>query len=204
MLQHATHVFVASVVPKASKILARIRPDAVFLHGDQPLPIPLNYPRPREIGADRLANAIALHKMGKFPAIAVDFGTAITLDILDARGAYCGGVIAPGWQLMLDYLHEKTALLPAVKLTSKPNVIGRSTNSAIRSGVFYGFVGLVIHLLEKVSATLSEPPQIVLATGGDCAWISEKVPHIQAYDPMLTLRGLKIFGDFHTSFVTKK
>jgi len=191
-----TEIFASSVVPGATKILKTAFPHAKILSGSAPLPIPLKYPKPSEIGADRIANAIALHALGKYPAMAVDFGTAITIDILDHEGAYVGGVIAPGWQSMLHYLHEKTALLPLVKLIGKPPPIGKNTKQAICSGVYYGFIGLVQNIIKNSVQHLATPPQLIVATGGDSSWISKNIPLIQKTIPNLTLNGLGIYADF--------
>ncbi len=191
----AEKICIASVVPRATQVFYKLRPDAEFLSGTRSLPVQISYPHAAEIGADRLANAIALHKLGRFPAIALDFGTAITLDILDERGFYCGGVIAPGWQMMLSYLHEKTALLPRVRLTKQPDPIGKSTSAAICAGVHYGFIGLVRNILKHAISSLPRSPALIIATGGDSNWISREIPDIQYTDPLLTLRGIQIFAE---------
>jgi type III pantothenate kinase len=189
-------IIVSSVVPKVTQIIKKTFPQSQILSGTNPLPINLRYPKPSEIGADRIANAIALHAMGKFPAIAVDFGTAITLDILDSTGAYIGGVIAPGWQSMLAYLHEKTALLPLAKIQGTPPPIGKNTLQAIRAGIHYGFIGLVQNIIRSSCGHLPVPPRLIVATGGDSSWICKNLPEIQENIPNLTLDGLRLYAEF--------
>jgi len=188
-------IIAASVVPKVTEILKETFPNTHLLSGKSHLPILIDYPNPSEIGADRLANAIALYSFGQFPAIAVDFGTALTFDILDHRGAYVGGAIAPGLHTMLSSLHEKTALLPHVVLRNPPSPIGKNTINAIRSGVYYGAVGLIQNIIKCISFELYSKPKLIISTGGDGPWICKRIPEIQKNYPNLTLDGLRLYGE---------
>ena len=110
----------------------------------------IDYPRPETIGADRLANATAATALYGSPAVVVDFGTAVTFDVISADRKYIGGVIAPGLNAMTDYLHKRTALLPRVTLREPRRAVGRSTAEAMRSGAVYGYRGLVAEILRQV------------------------------------------------------
>ncbi|MCB1224410.1 MAG: type III pantothenate kinase [Verrucomicrobiales bacterium] len=163
------------------------------------LGIGIRYPEPASIGPDRLANAIALAHQYGAPGIGIDFGTAVTFDIVAADACYIGGIIAPGLRLMTDYLHERTALLPRVDLREPPHAIGQSTQEAILAGAAIGYRGMVQGLLDAVKAELPPTPRapVVVATGGDAAWIIQGMRADQPIhvDPDLTLHGLRLFGN---------
>ena len=119
----------------------------------------------------------------------VDFGTAVTFDIVDARPAYIGGVIAPGLDAMRHYLHQKTALLPKIDLERPESAIGRSTVHAMQSGAFHGYRGLTREILARVIAELDCPAKVI-ATGGYAALIADGLPEIESVEPYLTMHGL--------------
>lgn len=186
---------IGSVVPAKAAILSawlETRGPVHLLGPHSPLGIGIDYPEPAQIGADRLANAVGvLHRHG-VPAIVIDFGTAVTFDVVTAEPAWCGGVIAPGLGAMSDYLSRRTALLPVVELTEPPSAIGKSTVHAMQSGAVYGYRGLVKEILAKLLAELpAEPKPHIIATGGDAALISNGIPEIEAVDPDITLDGLR-------------
>ena len=188
-----------SVVPAAVPAFREaLGPDLIELRHDLPPPIAIDYPQPASIGADRLANAIALARLHGAPGIVIDFGTAVTFDIVSAAGSYVGGVIAPGLRLMTDYLHERTALLPKVNLREPAQAIGKSTEQAILAGAAIGYRGMVKGILEALRQELGGGPVKVVATGGDAEWIvaglGEKIP----CDPDLTLHGLRLTGEDRT------
>lgn len=151
----------------------------------------IRYPRPETIGPDRLSNALAVRVRHGAPAVVVDFGTAVTFDVVDAAGCYAGGVIAPGLSLMTDYLHEKTALLPRIEIRDVTSSIGKSTEEAMRIGAVHGYRGLVRELLTRLRAELGPGPIPVIATGGYARLISKGLPEIDAVEPLLTLEGLR-------------
>jgi type III pantothenate kinase len=155
------------------------------------LGIGIDYPRPEQVGADRLANAIAVHARHGAPAVVIDFGTAVTFDVVSAAPAYCGGVIAPGLGAMSEYLTRRTALLPAVELAEPQRAIGKSTEEAMRAGAVYGYRGLVREILARLRAEI-DGAAVVVATGGDAALIARGVPEIDRVDPDLTLEGLRL------------
>lgn len=144
---------------------------------------------PREVGADRIVNAVAAADAYGGPVIVCDFGTATTFDCVDASCSYVGGVIAPGLRISEDALYSRTAQLPRVRLERPPNVIGGNTVHAMQSGLLYGYVGLVDALIVRIQAEMGQAATVV-ATGGYASLISEEAAHIQHVDPYLTLRGL--------------
>lgn len=154
------------------------------------LGVEVDFPDPSKIGAGRLANAAAVTETKpEQPIVVVDFGTAVTFDIVDARPAYIGGVIAPGLDAMRHYLHERTALLPEIEIARPSSAIGRSTIHAMQSGAYHGYRGLVLEILARISEELESPPKTI-ATGGYAALIADDLPGISAVDTHLTLRGL--------------
>jgi len=192
-----SRVVCASVVPRATEMLCAFFGDQLLvLRHDLDLGIGIKYPKPESIGADRLANAVALTRLYGAPGIVIDFGTAVTFDIVDATPAYVGGVIAPGLRLMTDYLHERTALLPKVDLSEPVSAVGKSTEQAILSGAAIGYRGMIRGLLEALRKELGSPANLrVIATGGDAAWIASGLPEIEAVDADLTLHGLRLVGN---------
>lgn len=152
--------------------------------------MPILYDNPKEVGPDRIANAVAALELYGGPAIVVDFGTATTFDALSADGEYLGGAIAPGIQVSLDALVEKAAALRRVELLEPKNIIGRSTVESIQSGTLFGYAGLVQGLCERFAQVLGNAS--VIATGGMGELLLRFCPSIQHYEPWLTLYGLKI------------
>jgi type III pantothenate kinase len=152
----------------------------------------IDYPKPGTIGADRLANAVAgRHRFGA-PLVVLDFGTAVTFDVVDRHANYVGGVIAPGLAAMTDYLHEHTALLPHIRIRECPRVIGRSTEEAMLVGAVHGYRGLIRELIMELKRELGARRLPVVATGGYARLIARKLPEIDAIEPNLTLEGLRL------------
>lgn len=152
----------------------------------------IHYPKPRTIGADRLANAVAARHFFGAPSVVVDFGTAVTFDVVNRRGDYVGGIIAPGLAALTTYLHEKTALLPAIKIREVSAVVGKSTEQAMLIGAVHGYRGLIRELIHKLKHELKSPHLPVVATGGYARLMAAKLPEITAVDPLLTLKGLHL------------
>jgi type III pantothenate kinase len=145
--------------------------------------------RPEVIGTDRLVDAVAAYHQVGGAVIVIDFGTATTFNVIDSRGTFLGGAIAPGLGTVTRALIERASALPAVELVAPAQAIGRDTIPAIQSGLVYGYVGLVEGLLRRICAELGEPA-IVLATGGLGGVIAPLTDAIHAYDPWLTLAGI--------------
>jgi type III pantothenate kinase len=157
------------------------------LHG-----VGIDYPKPNTIGPDRLANAVAARHHFGAPVVVVDFGTAVTFDVVNARGNYVGGIIAPGLAAMTDYLHEKTALLPRIRIHEFKRAIGKSTEEAMLVGAVHGYRGLIHGLLAELKRELKARHLPVVATGGYAKLIAAKLPEISRVEPNLTLEGLRL------------
>jgi type III pantothenate kinase len=145
--------------------------------------------RPAAVGADRLVNAVAAHAVHKGPLIVVDFGTATTFDIVASNGDYEGGVIAPGANLSAEALHRAAAMLPRVAVERTQAVIGKDTEPAMRSGLFWGYVGLIEGLVKRIKEEYGSP-MTVIATGGLANIFFKQTSAIDHLDPDLTIRGL--------------
>jgi type III pantothenate kinase len=195
-------IVVSSVVPQKNKLIAVAagRTRTLFLHPKLDLGVGVDYPAPRSIGADRLANAAAVAELYGYPAIVVDFGTAVTFDVVSARGDYVGGVIAPGLEAMTNFLYQRTALLPKLNLREPRNAIGKTTREAMMSGAIFGYRGLVREILIRVRAeNFPRRKPRVVATGGYAQLIARKLPEIEAVHPNLTLEGLRIIANRNVS-----
>jgi len=152
----------------------------------------IDYPKPESIGADRLANALAVKHFFGAPAVVVDFGTAVTFDVVNSRGNYVGGIIAPGLSAMTDYLHEKTALLPRIKIRDPKAIIGKNTEQAMLIGAVNGYRGLIRGLIRDLKGKLKVGQLPVVATGGYAELIADDLPEITSVQPNLTLEGLRL------------
>ena len=197
----------SSVVPRATPVAKRYlkrgwNVDCLELTAATVRGLGVDYPHPETLGADRLANAVAARHHFGAPCVAVDFGTALTLDVVDDRGNFTGGIIAPGLALMTQYLHEKTALLPAVEWQPTAAVIGKSTAEAMRIGAGVGFRGLVRELLQELQQILRTRRLPIVATGGYAALVAGEIPEITAVDPLLTLEGLRLSFLGHSAETT--
>jgi type III pantothenate kinase len=152
--------------------------------------MPILYDNPKDVGADRVANAVGALDLYGSPAIVVDMGTATTFDAISAAGEYAGGAITPGIEISMDALFEHAAALRRVELVEPRNVIGKSTVESIQSGVIYGYTGLVDAMCRRISAELG--PSTVIATGGLAGLITPLSEMIQHHEPWLTLHGLRL------------
>lgn len=153
--------------------------------------MPILYENPREVGADRIVNAVAAYEIVKGPVIVVDFGTATTFDCISPKGEYLGGAIAPGIQISAEALFARAAKLPRVEISKPPKVVGRNTVSSMQSGIVYGYVGLVDGTVERIRAELGYPTA-VLATGGLASLVAPESHTIERVEEYLTLEGLRI------------
>jgi type III pantothenate kinase len=192
--QNFERVTLCSVVPDASALM-KVTFDQPIHHisHQSKMPITIEYPNPSKIGADRLANASAAILGRQGPAIVIDFGTAVTFDVISKAGSYLGGVIAPGTASLRDYLHQKTALLPAIQLEEPNSAIGRSTEEAMQVGAVIGYRGLIREILNEVRRELGGEPKI-FATGGDAELISKGIYDIDIIDQDLTMKGIQAIG----------
>jgi type III pantothenate kinase len=198
-----------SVVPRATpRVIAAIKKkwklDCFELTAETVRGVGIDYPKPRTIGPDRLANAVAgRHRFGS-PVLIIDFGTAVTFDVVDRRGKFIGGVIAPGLASMTDYLHEKTALLPRIKIRQTRSPIGRSTEQALLAGVLYGYRGLVRDIIRTLKGALRTKRLPIVATGGYGRLMAARLPEIHSVEPLLTLEGLRLVWQSHQPGTTLK
>jgi type III pantothenate kinase len=162
-----------------------------FLGPESDLGLAIDYPEPAQIGADRLANAIGVVARHGAPAIVIDFGTAVTFDVISSEPAYLGGAIAPGLGAMSDYLARRTALLPRISLAEPEHAIGKSTEEAMQAGAVFGYRGLIRGILRRLFREIDGRPAVV-ATGGDAALIASEMPEVGCIDVDITLEGLRI------------
>ncbi|HEY1553704.1 MAG TPA: type III pantothenate kinase [Kofleriaceae bacterium] len=153
--------------------------------------MPILYENPREVGADRIVNAVAAYEELKAGCIVVDFGTATTWDVVTPKGEYLGGVIAPGIQISAEALYEHAAKLPRVELARPGKVVARNTVQSMQAGLVYGYAGMVDALVGRIRAELDYPARCI-ATGGLAALIATETKTIEACDELLTLKGLDI------------
>ena len=193
-------IVVSSVVPAKNSAISKAarKTDVLWLNPKLKLGIEIDYPKPQSIGADRLANAAAVAALRGYPAIVVDFGTAVTFDIVSGRRAYIGGVIAPGLEAMTSFLYQRTALLPKLSLKEPRNAIGKSTIQAMLSGAVFGYRGLVREILARIRAEEFPDKKVhVVATGGYARLIAQRLPEIDVVHPNLTLEGLRIVANLN-------
>ncbi len=188
-------VIVSSVVPDANfplRLMAfqAFGKKAQFIGKEiRDVGIKIKLDKPEEIGADRLVNAVAVIKHYKAPAIVVDFGTATTFEVIDKSGAFCGGAIAPGVNLANNALHMAAAKLPKVSISRTKKIMGTNTVSAIQSGIYWGYVGMVEGMIKRLSEEMKVKP-LVIATGGLAPLFQGDIPLIDKIDEELTLKGL--------------
>jgi type III pantothenate kinase len=193
---------IASVVPAVTDTLTRA---VALAFGLDPLVVgpgiktgmPILYENPREVGADRIVNAVAAFELTARAVIVVDFGTATTFDVISQKGEYLGGVIAPGIQISADALFARAAKLPRVEVAKPPRVIGRNTIHSMQSGIVYGYVGLVDGMVDRIRAELGYETA-VLATGGLARLVEPESRTIEKVEEFLTLLGLRLLYERNT------
>ena len=154
--------------------------------------IPIRYDDPREVGPDRIVNAVAARERYGAPVVVVDFGTSTNFDVVSAEGEYVGGVLAPGVEISMDALFERAARLPRVPFAAPERVISQTTTAALQSGLVYGFAGQVDAVVERIRDELGAPAAPVIGTGGLADLIAPHARTLDRIDPHLTLEGLRI------------
>lgn len=193
-------VVVSSVVPKKNTVVraAAKRSRVLWLTPKIKLGVGIDYPNSKEIGADRLANAVAVAAFYGCPAIVVDFGTAVTFDIVSGKRKYIGGVIAPGLEAMTNFLYRRTALLPKISMKEPRSAVGRSTIEAMRAGAVIGYRGLVREIIAGIKAEGFPGQKVhVVATGGYADLIAKHLREIDSVRSNLTLEGLRIVANLN-------
>lgn len=191
-----TDVIISTVVPELNKSFQTLgenhfNSSVNFVNHDFNFGFKINYNPPENVGIDRLVAAFAAIKKYVNPCIICDFGTATTIDVVNKQNEYIGGIITAGMNLLADTLHQRTAKLPKIELRKPEKVIGDSTISAIQSGVYYGYIGLVDGLIKRMIDEIGEKPKII-ATGGLVNLIAETSKMIKIVDENLMLDGLRM------------
>jgi len=191
-----SHIIISSVVPPVESTLRQVceayfHTQPLFVEPGIKTGMPVLVDNPAELGADRLVNAIAAFERYGGPCIVVDFGTATTFDVISAKGEYLGGAIAPGLGLSAEALFSRAARLTRVDIKRPAKVIGTNTVTHLQSGLYFGYIGLVDGILERIEAELGQKPRVI-ATGGLARQIAEDSRFITEIDDMLTLDGLLI------------
>lgn len=188
-------VVVASVVPPLQPTLLRLAIDyfahkPLFVEPGVRTGMPIRYDNPAEVGADRIVNALAARELYGAPVVVVDFGTATTFDVVSARGEYVGGIIAPGILIAAEALFAHASRLYRVDVQPPERLVGSNTATAMQAGIYFGYVGLVDGILERL---LAETPGLeqVVATGGQAELVARGSKYIRRVDPLLTLIGLR-------------
>jgi type III pantothenate kinase len=191
-----TDVIISSVVPPLLPIWERVssklfqRPPMVVGPGIR-TGMPVRYENPREVGADRIVNALAAYELMGGPVIAVDFGTATTFDCVSENGEYLGGSIFPGMHTSMEALFERASMLHRVEVARPRSVIGKTTTSALQSGLLFGYAGVVDSMVARIRTELGEGARVV-ATGGLAGRVASETTAIEKVEPFLTLEGLRI------------
>ena len=201
-------VIISCVVPStlfALKTLARkyFKCEPMVVGDDGvAIPVTVKIDRHTEVGADRIVNAVAANKLYRRDVIIIDFGTATTFDVVSAKGEYLGGVISPGVDLSLSALHDAAAKLPKVAIGKPDNVIGKNTISAMKSGIYWGYVGLVEGIVGKIKKEYGKNMKVI-ATGGLAPLFAEATSVIESHEPDLTIDGLQYIHEINQNKVRK-
>ncbi len=194
---------IASVVPKVTanlqEMVEKYTKARILVVGPGiKLGVTIGIDSPKEVGADRVVNALAAHRIYGGPALVIDLGTATTFDVVSADAVYLGGAIAPGLLSSVEALSRATARLPRVDMTRPPRAIGKDTLTAMQSGIVLGHAAMVEGMVRRIVAEMDGEPKVI-ATGGFCNLIAAEVPAVQFVDKAITLRGLQMMYDLNVA-----
>ncbi len=202
-------VVIASVVPPIMYSLEHavrkyIKTEPILIGPGIKTGINIKYENPRELGADRIVNAVAACEIYGGPVIVVDFGTATTFNAISSKGEFLGGVICPGIKISAEALFQRTAKLPRIELSKPESVIGRNTAVSMQAGIFHGYVGQVNHIVNKIKKEMKEEKIRVIATGGLARLIASEAESIDEINGHLTLEGLRIIYEKNKNEIRKE
>jgi type III pantothenate kinase len=201
-------IVISSVVPPLDSTLREVcekyfTSKPLFIEPGVKTGMPVHYDNPAEVGADRIVNSVAAYEKFGGPCIIVDFGTATTFDVVSTKGEYLGGVITPGIGISADALFSRTARLPRVDVRKPPRVLATNTVNSVQSGLYYGYLGLIDGILERLIAELNDKPTVV-ATGGLASLMGGGSKYIREIDDLLTLEGLRIIYERNQNSVKRR
>ncbi len=196
ILNESKYIIVASVNPKTEttfyKYLGKKHKKKVLVIGREIKPmIPILVENPKKLGIDRLLNALAAYRRTKTSTIVIDFGTAITIDMVSKEGEFMGGLILPGIRTSAYALNKQTALLPEIDVKRPAKIIGNNVENAIKAGIYFGTVGSIVHIIREVRRVYGNL-QYTIATGGDAKTFKKDISEIDKFIPRLTLDGIRI------------
>ena len=196
LLNESENILVASVNPDIEsafyKSLGEKHKKKILKIGREiKLRLPILVENPQTVGIDRLLNALAAYRRTKTSTVVIDFGTAITIDIVSKKGEFLGGLILPGIRTSAYALNKQTALLPEVDIKRPAKIIGKNSEDAIKAGIYFGTVGSVIYIIKELSRIYGDL-QYTIATGGDAKTLKKDIPGIDRYIPCLTLEGIRL------------
>ncbi len=196
ILNESKYIIVASVNPITEttfyKYLGKKHKKKVLVIGREIKPmIPILVENPQKVGIDRLLNVLAAYRRTKTSTIVIDFGTAITIDIVSKEGEFMGGLILPGIRTSACALNKQTALLPEVDIKRPAKIIGNNVENAIKAGIYFGTVGSIVHIIREIRRVYGDL-QYTIATGGDAKTFKKDIPEIDKFIPRLTLDGIRI------------